>query len=201
MSDAFYEKVGAKRIGGRQIDELIGIARGLLADGSINQQEVEYLHRWLIVNAEITTSPIIALLKHRIDQILVDGVADDEERHALFDALNDFANVDSEIGEDLVPTGLPLCAPAPVCEFEGRRYCFTGTFTYGQRKDCEAAVKALGASVGSIAQSTDFLVIGSYVTSSWKHSSFGTKIEQAVEWRAKGLPISIITEAHWRAHI
>lgn len=31
------------RLGHRQIDELIGLARGLCADGVLNQQEVEFL--------------------------------------------------------------------------------------------------------------------------------------------------------------
>ena len=34
--DEFYNRVGGDRIGSRQIDELIGIARGLVADNQIN---------------------------------------------------------------------------------------------------------------------------------------------------------------------
>ncbi|MET3522119.1 hypothetical protein [Mesorhizobium abyssinicae] len=41
MDDKFYNRVGGDRISSRQIDELIGLARGLPADGSINKAEVE----------------------------------------------------------------------------------------------------------------------------------------------------------------
>jgi heat shock protein HslJ len=39
--EQFYNRVGSERISSRQIDELIGIARGLCADNQINQLEVE----------------------------------------------------------------------------------------------------------------------------------------------------------------
>ncbi len=96
---------------------------------------------------------------------------------------------------------MPLCAPAPILSFEGRTYCFTGTFNYGQRKHCEAAVTERGASAGSLTQRTNVLVIGMYATDSWKHSSFGNKIMNAVEYRLKGFPISIVSEEHWVRHL
>lgn len=58
-----------------------------------------------------------------------------------------------------------------------------------------------GAKAGSIAQKTNVLVIGVYATESWKHSSFGNKILQAVEWRDQGFPISIVPEEHWASHL
>lgn len=42
MDSNFYNRVGGDRIASRQIDELIGLARGLLADGKINESEVEF---------------------------------------------------------------------------------------------------------------------------------------------------------------
>lgn len=79
--------------------------------------------------------------------MLVDGVADDSE---LLETLNAFSNRDCELGEVLKSTKLPLCDPAPTLTFRGRRYCFTGTFNFGTRKQCEAAAQSLGANVGSL---------------------------------------------------
>ncbi len=42
MEDALYNKLSNDRISSRQIDELIGLARGLVADGIVNQAEVEF---------------------------------------------------------------------------------------------------------------------------------------------------------------
>jgi hypothetical protein len=62
-------------------------------------------------------------------------------------------------------------------------------------------VEARGAISGSLTKSTDVLVIGCYATESWKHSSFGNKIMKAAEMRNKGVPISIVSEEHWKAHL
>lgn len=129
--------------------------------------------------------------------MLADGEADGEERAELLHTLSQFSTRDFELGETLKSTSLPLCNPAPDLTFQGQRYCFTGTFNYGNRKHCEATAVARGAMVGSLTQGTNVLVIGVYATESWKHSSFGNKITKAVEWRENGLPISIVSERHW----
>lgn len=201
MDDRFLNRVGGERIEGRQIDELIGIARGLLADGAINQAEVEFLQKWLAANVEVSSQPLIHMLYRRINEVMADGVADENEKFELFETLSCFTNHDFELGEPLKSTTLPVCQPAPSLTFPGLRYTFTGTFNFGQRKHCEAAVIERGATAGGIAQKTNVLVIGVYATESWKHSSFGNKILQAVEWREQGFPISIVSEDHWVEHL
>jgi len=192
---------GNDRITSRQIDELIGLARGLVADNHINQQEVEFLQKWLAANLHISGQPIVHTLYRRVDEILADGIVDDDEKAELLDTLNRFSSRDFELGEVLKSTTLPLCNPAPEIEFEERRFCFTGTFNYGQRKDCERAVENRGGMAGSITQKTDYLVIGVYATDSWKHSSFGNKILKAAELREAGYPVRIVSEEHWVRHL
>jgi NAD-dependent DNA ligase len=199
--DAFYNRVGGDRIASRQIDELIGLARGLVADGQINQPEAEFLRKWLVANSVVSDQPVIRVLYRRVTEMLSDGVLDDDEMVELLETLNRFSSSDFELGEVLKSTSLPLCDPAPSLTFPGQRYCFTGTFNYGQRKHCEAAVASRGAEFGSLTQRTNVLVVGVYATDSWKHSSFGNKILQACEWRDQGLPISIVAEPHWRTHL
>ncbi len=201
MNDAFYNKVGGPRIASRQIDELIGIARGIAADGSLNQAEAEFLQKWLAVNQDISDQPVIRTLYNRVNGTLSDGVLDLDEARDLLDTLNAFSNRDFELGEVLKATTLPLCDPAPLLSFEGRNYCFTGTFNYGQRKACEAAADERGATSGSLTRTTDVLVIGVYATESWKHSSFGNKIVKACEMRDEGVPIAIVSEPHWVRHL
>src|SRR4051812_4385596 len=99
MTDEFYNRVGNDRITSRQIDELIGIARGLAADDTINAQEIEFLQKWLAANATISDQPIIRVLYERTRQILSDGLLDDDEKSELLDTLNRFSNRDFELGE------------------------------------------------------------------------------------------------------
>lgn len=195
--EQFHNRVGSDRITSRQIDELVGLARGVAADGTLNQSEVEFLQKWLAANMAISNQPMIAKLYHRINDVLADGIADEEECRDFLETLNSFSSRDFELGEVLKSTTLPLCDPAPVLDFDGRRYCFTGTFNYGGRRDCEAAAADRGATCGSLTQRTEVLVIGAYATESWKHSSFGTKIVKAVDFREAGLPIAIVSEDHW----
>lgn len=196
--EAFRRRVGGDRLASRQIDELIGIARGLVADNVINVTEVEFLQRWLAANLHISDQPLVRVLYKRVIEMLSDGIVDEDEKSELLETLNEFSNRDiGGLGEILKSTTLPLDDPEPSLTFGGKRYCFTGTFNFGQRKECEQAVTKLGAECGSLTQKTNILVVGIYATDSWKHSSFGNKILQACAWRDKGLPISIVSEPHW----
>jgi NAD-dependent DNA ligase len=201
VEEALLNKLGDDRITSRQIDELIGLARGLAADGDLNQPEVEFLQKWLAANLAVSQQPLIRTLYHRIDAVLADGVVDEDEKSTLLDTLNSLSDRDFELGEVMKPASLPLCDPAPALTFEGRVYCFTGTFIFGQRKDCERAVAERGGLAGSLTQKTDVLVIGAYATDSWKHSTFGNKILKASAWRDEGRPIAIVAEQHWSAHL
>lgn len=200
--EELYNRLGDDRITSRQIDELVGLARGVAADGDLNQAEVEFLQKWLAANLVISQHPLIRTLYQRINDVLSDGVLDSEEKTLLLDTLNSFSSRDFELGEVLKSSTLPLCDPAPVLTFTNKAYCFTGTFMFGQRKACEAAVFERGGQAGGLSRKTDVLVIGAYATESWKHSSFGNKILQASEWRDEGRrPIAIVSEQHWNDHL
>ncbi|WOB78528.1 BRCT domain-containing protein [Brevundimonas nasdae] len=199
--DSVINKLSSDRITARQIDELVGLARGIAADGDLNQAEVKFLQKWLAANTVVSDQPVIRTLYARINEVLADGVLDDDEKVMLLETLNNFSSRDFELGEVLKSSTLPLCDPAPALQFSGRTYCFTGTFMFGQRKHCESAVLERGGQAGGLNRKTQVLVVGAYATESWKHSSFGNKILQASAWRDEGSPISIVSEAHWTAHL
>lgn len=200
-NERLFNSYGRERITDRQVDELTGLARGLCADGVLNQLEVEFLEKWLAANLEVTGNPVINTLYSRVAEALSDGIVDAAEREELLHTLRDFSGNDFELGEALKSTSLPLCDPAPKLTFLGRAYCFTGTFSYGRRPICEQAVLDRGGSCGSLTRKTDVLVVGIYATESWKHSSFGHKIMKAAEMRDSGLPIAIVSEEHWVRHL
>ncbi|KPU83715.1 NAD-dependent DNA ligase [Marinosulfonomonas sp. PRT-SC04] len=187
-----------KEIADRQTTQLIGMAQGMIADGKLVDAEIHFLHKWLVANESVRSNPLISILIARIDEILADGIIDEDERESLRETMTSLTAADFELGEIAKSTDLPVCDPAPEIHFDNTRFCFTGTFTFGKRKDCEGAVAELGANAGSLTKKTDFLVIGEYATASWKQEAFGRKIEKAVEMRENGDPIFIITEAHWR---
>lgn len=191
-------RFGGKRISSRQVDELIGLARGVCADGAINQKEAEFLETWLAANSSVSGEPLLADLYSRVSDMLADGEFDEAERKELFETLVSLSGDPIELGETLKSSRLPLCDPEPELAFKGFRYCFTGTFSFGKRAVCEAAAMKQGALIGSLTKQTNVLVVGQYATESWKHSSMGNKILKAAEMRDKGLRIYIVSEAHWR---
>lgn len=201
MDEPALNRVNSDRLQSRQVDELIGLARGLIADGTIVPSEVAFLEKWLVTNMSVSQQPLITTLYDRVTAILADGVVDQDECRDLFAALSAFTASDAELGEASKACSLPVCEPAPVLTFNDRAYCFTGTFRFGQRKHCEQAVSTRGGIGGSLTKKTNYLVIGAYATESWKHSSFGNKILKAVEMRSSGLPISIVAEDHWARHL
>ncbi|RAZ83827.1 NAD-dependent DNA ligase [Cereibacter johrii] len=202
MSDAAWAgRYSGDRIVEKQTHELIGIARGLLADGHLSDPEIEFIHRWLVASEAATANPLLGVLIKRIQAAAVDGVIDDDERADISSTMQALTANEFELGEVLRATSLPLCDPPPRIEFNGARMCFTGTFTFGKRSECEAVATARGATCGNLTQRTRYLVIGEYATEGWKHSSFGNKIIQAIEWRDAGVPISIVSEQHWRQHL
>ena len=201
MSEELYRLFANKRLNDRQVDELIGLAHGLTADGVINQTEAEYLQKWLVANAEVRNNPITMNLLNRVNAMLADNLLDAQESSELLQTLRNLSGGDFELGEVLKSTSLPLDEPLPAVLFSGKSYCFTGTFAYGSRVDCEGAIKKLGAICGSLTRKTNYLVVGIYATGSWMHSSFGNKIEKAVSMKQDGIPVHIISEEHWRAHM
>ena len=95
-------------------------------------------------------------------------------------------------------TSLPLNKPTPNIIFHGKNFVMTGRFVFGNDMDCEEAVLELGGSVGEApGEDTDYLVIGEMCSPDWEHTTFGRKIEQAVELRESGSKLAIISEQDW----
>jgi NAD-dependent DNA ligase len=188
------------RLDDRVVDELIGLSRGLLADGRIAKEEVEFLQQWLARNRAVVNNPVIAMLLRRIDEILRDGEVDAEESAELFDTLQALTGTHT-LGEITKSTTLPLDQPPPQIAFENKIFCFTGTFAFGSRARCESMITNLGGLSGSLTQRTNFLIVGIYATDSWIHTSYGRKIEKAAKYRSAGIPVAIISEEHWAKFI
>ena len=185
------------KIGDRQINELIGISKGLLADGKITQDETETLQKWLVANEAASSNPIINNLLIRINSILEDGIVDENEAKELFETLSNLTGGEYELGELLKSTTLPLTKPFPDIEFTSNSFCFTGTFAFGRRNECEQAILDRDGMISPINRNLDYLVIGIYATDSWAHSSWGRKIEKALELNNKESKIKIISEIQW----
>lgn len=197
MSDDYiFRAFNRARIDDRTVNELLGLAHGIIADGRVDRAEAEYLWRWLQTNVKNTGNPMIRNLLDRVSEYLHDGMWTGEEADDLLETLHRFTGGEATAGAQK-STDLPIDAPLPVLQIPERSFCFTGTFAFGSRRDCTEAVERRGGIGCALNQRTHYLVIGVYATGSWAHSSFGRKIEKALEMKAGGAPLVIVSEEHW----
>lgn len=188
-----------KRRHDRSLDELIGLAKGMAADGIINQAEAIFLQKWLEKNNEITSAPLVETIYNRVCAMLCDEVLDLEESQELLGLLTGFTGplaMEKQL-ENMTAT-LPLDEPPPELFFNDKLYCFTGKFLSATRRECEELTATLGGICKtSVSGKLDYLVIGFIGSEDWAHTSYGRKIEKALELKNQGTEIHIVSEDHW----
>lgn len=187
-----------KYVEDRKIDQLIGLADGILADGIVNQQEAERLKAWLELNGA-ESNPLMARLLDQVESTLADGVLDEDEALALHDALMEWTGGGVEEGEVAKTAALPLDPEPRAVVIPGKSFVFTGTGVFGTRKMMQEATERTGGKVmKSVTLKTDYVVLGTYVTPAWAHQSFGRKIEKAMEYRdIRAIELKIVHEEDW----
>jgi NAD-dependent DNA ligase len=191
----------------RAANELVGLCRGVLADGVVSSQEAQFIKDWIERNAHLAADYPFNYLYQRLHVALSDGVIDPEEESDLLGTLTALVGCETYVqARDQViaslSSTLPLCAPAPDIAFEGTLFVVTGTFAYGPRASVVAAIEQRGGEVRpNVTKKTDFLVIGEIGSQAWKHSSYGRKIEAAVAIRDAGTPLRIVAEPHWASFV
>ena len=182
------------------IDELIGLIRGIVADALVTESEAAVLAAWVLKHSEIACDWPVNVLVRRLNRIYADGQADEEEREDLKALLLEIVGENDDMLVTPSAT-LPLSKPAPDVIFDQNVFVFTGKFAYGPRRVCEAEVLARGGQIGSyVTLQTSYLVIGSVGSRDWIHSSWGRKVEKAMEY-AELCPIAIVSEQHWASFL
>jgi hypothetical protein len=188
----------------RDLSELLGLARGMLADGVVSEAEANYLYDWGEKHRDAMDCWPVGLIFSKLHRFLEDGHIDANEQKHLNDLLRSLVGGELAVMYDEgVSTTLPLDQPAPlICWGPDEVYVFTGKFAYGPRADCQREViKRDARCEDNVTRLTSFLVIGTFGSRDWSQSSFGRKIRRAVELRSAGFPIRIVGEDHWAAAV
>lgn len=189
----------------RSTNELVGLCRGLLADGHVSQMEAEFLKDWIERNSAFVGEYPFAPIYRLLSDILSDGVIDDEESADLHDTLIRFVGgeaFDAKGQTASLATSLPVTEPQPTISHTGAVFVVTGTFAFGTRSAVHEAIEQRGGLIGgSPSRKTNYLVIGELGSRDWINSNAGTKILKAVSLRDAGHPIAIVSEPHWVSHV
>ncbi len=188
-----------QRIDTRAIQTLLGICSGLAADELINDKEIAYLQTWLAENPITAATWPGNAIANRISNILADAIITDDERSDLLALLSELTgNYFHETGSAApeAPT-LPI-DDDPSIFFKNMTFCFTGEFMYGTRANCERVILSLGGmALSNVTKKLDYLIIGSRISPMWANTTYGRKIEQAVEYRDRGVELCIASERQW----
>lgn len=176
---------------------LVGIVQGLMADEQLNDQEIRFLHGWLKDAQALPLTWPCTVICAQVSAILEDGIITEEERDHLAETLRQLVGGKlDEVADAGYVSKLPLDRVDTV-EVSGKMFCFTGDFVFGPRKNCEKAVELRGGSIGGVTKKLHCLVVGGLGSPEWKHGSFGTKIEKAIQHKQAGVPLLIVHEDVW----
>ena len=189
--DKSYEHYNSKRIEDKNIDELIGICKGVLSDNEFNEDEKRFLVDSIKKNK---------LADHTLVKDLYSALTDQEN------SLDDLKNLLISFTGGVVPssdiksmsTNTPIEKNLLSVEFKDKIFCLTGIFSsaLGNRKAIEDIIGEKGGKAKrNVTHDLDYLVIGEFGNNDWKHSTSGNKIEKAMEYRSrKHSKLQIISE-------
>lgn len=203
MAEFFTRQAAAYRNQLNQsCSELMGIAEGLVADGTLNNAELEFLSRWLQKHDVVSCQWPGDVLHARVKDVLADGVITEEERAYLLNTLQLLIGGHLDrIADTPMVNQLALDDISGV-SFSNAVFCLTGDFVYAPREKCEEAIVSRGGSVSrTINKKLKYLVVGGLGSAEWKHGSFGSKIAKAIEYKRAGVPLFIIHEDVWASSL
>lgn len=179
---------------------LHGVLQGVAIDGKVTAQEVVDLQEWLADYGDLRGYFPFDAAVAIVDGVLADGVVSDEERQDVLAFCREFAETPSErvVDPDRFNTKLSgggilvqsidmVCAREPEIVVRGRCFCFTGKSKFGKRKDLHDLVRSLGGEFSAgVGREVSFLVVGDLSSPHWTFSTYGRKVQHALD---RSIPI------------
>jgi hypothetical protein len=186
----------------QSLGELLGLARGLMADQELTDSEIRFLDDWLEQRYSMTSSFPGNVIHQRIKDVLEDGVVTEEERSHLVETLNMLIEDRLEDLAEQVDLTELWFDDVGLIDFNKARFCLTGNFVYGPEDVCRTAIEQRGGIVTpSVGDESQFLVVGGLGVDEWRSGGLGAEIEVAMRLRAKGKSVKIIPEDSWIAYL
>ncbi len=195
--------INAGRREDRDLMEMLGLVKGVLADGKVCEAEANHLNTWIRCHPDVLATFPGKALADRLTHIFEDGRVDVDERRDLAQLLKQLVGGEAGlIGGESSSTELPLDSPPPPVQFSGKSFVLTGKFAMGPRKACEALIVSHGGVCKrSVIATLDYLVIGSFGSRDWIQTSHGRKIEKAMQLKKDGRQVAIVGECHWATEL
>ena len=163
-----------------QMRVLQNIVNDIIDDGEISDDEIQRLREWLEEHQNLKGFYPYDKIIGTVEDILFDGVFDEDEQQELFKLLDAFINPQTD-----------HCA-VDVC---GKIICLSGNFEYGSKPDVERMLTKKGATVvPTMSAKVEILILGEVGSGAWKYGNYGSKYEKARQLQQKGKNIRIMKE-------
>ena len=197
----------------KEIRVLHGFLHGITADGVISLEEAKALKAWMNARQSLKDQWPFNDLGKMLKRILADNVISPTEHKELMafclsfsEQLPDGPTITFDQTE--ISTGPWMDTEAPVlktidhvCNWEAeiifpyKRFCFTGQAKAGKRKYFHDLVNERGGiPEKNVVSYLDYLVIGANSNPCWAYSTYGRKIEKAMNLIKDGQQMQIIHE-------
>lgn len=206
-NDDFLRRVNARWKGEERISFFWGMAYMALADKKVTHEEATELHKWLIhVEASGLSDPLMNSLLVKLDKYLSEGELSSAHAEELLTDLKKAVTPIEYQGEVQRTTQYPIKEPEPNIVFEAKEFAFTGNFsdTGGLSRETYYVPKLerVGAIFSErITNRCDYLVIGDYVSNSFRQGNYGRKIERAMRYREETGSPKIVSETHFKTSL
>lgn len=171
----------------KSLQELQQLLENIIEDGQVTLAEFSALSTWMEGHRELQGNYPFDRVYNALEKVLKDGAVSAEELEDMQILFSEFADpVSSQSSHDTITS------------IKSKHIVVTGDFDYGSRADvCALFENAGGIIDSSVKKATDYVVVGSKGSDSWKTGNYGSKIQKALELKDKGERVEIIQECNF----
>ncbi|MGJ7506471.1 BRCT domain-containing protein [Variovorax sp. GT1P44] len=181
------------------IEQLLGIVEAMVADGDLDDLEIEFLKVWLAEHTEVARVWPGSAISGAIETVLADGHVSEDERAYLMTTLRQLAAGEYVFNDpgDSDGAALPLDNAVDI-RLRDTLVCLSGEFLHGTRAACERLLERAGGwPAAVVSRNVRYLVVGSKVSPDWTQTPLGQTIKEALALQREGHAISIVSERRW----
>lgn len=164
--------------------ELQTILSEMVKVGDISYDQIFFLQNWMTSHEEYKNNYPFNTIFETLERVLEDNVITFEEKVELQQLFRKSLDPASSMADETAES------------IKDKHICITGDFECGSREEVFKMIEEAGGIIDKTTKkTTDYVVMGSLGSDSWKAGNYGSKVLKAMEYKDKyGLDIKIIKE-------
>ncbi|MGH1601059.1 BRCT domain-containing protein [Campylobacter majalis] len=184
-----------------KLAELIKICQNSLSDDKLDMYELSQIVEFIEKNTDdIHSKPFFEFVEKLADILNLDDTITENELNIAKVVIKEYINTKPKsLYDEIVKTNDSFFDnPQPEITFKNKIFVLTGIFTIAEREDvAKMIIQRGGLTSRAVTRDTDYLVVGEVASSAYSLGNYGSKIKKAVDNKARGAKVAIITEQHF----